>query len=196
MARREALKRPYQQKRRAEQTAETRQRIVEAAIDLHTDIGPGRTTISMVAERAGVQRHTFYAHFPDERSLLLACSGEALARDPLPDANPWREIARPKARLKTGLTALYDWYARNADLTARVLRDAEYHELVRDISALRWGPSIARIIEVLGEGLEPRQMPLLHLALSFHSWRSLVRESGLETDAAVDAMVAAIFAKT
>ncbi|MDY0872173.1 TetR/AcrR family transcriptional regulator [Dongia rigui] len=195
MARREPEKRPYQQKRRAELTAETRRRIVEAAIELHTDIGPGRTTISMVAERAGVQRHTFYAHFPDERSLLMACSGEAMARDPLPDAGPWRELARPKARLKTGLKALYDWYGRNADLTACVLRDAEYHELVRDISALRWGPGMARIIEVLGEGLEPRQIPLLHLALSFHSWRSLVRESGLETEAAVDAMVAAIFAK-
>jgi AcrR family transcriptional regulator len=195
MARRKPEKRPYQQKRRAALTAETRQRIVEAAIDLHTDIGPGRTTISMIAERAGVQRHTFYAHFPDERSLLMACSGEAMARDPLPDAGPWREIARPKARLKTGLTALYEWYGRNADLTACVLRDAEYHELVRDISALRWGPGIAVIIEVLGKELEPRQMPLLHLALSFHSWRSLVRESGLDTDAAVDAMVAAIFAK-
>jgi len=195
MARREALKRPYQQKRRAEQTAETRQRIVEAAIDLHTDIGPGRTTISMVAERAGVQRHTFYAHFPDERSLLLACSGEALARDPLPDANPWREIARPKARLNAGLTALYDWYGRNADLTACVLRDAEYHELVREVSAQRWGPCIALLFEVLGEGLAPRQMALLRLAASFHTWRSLVRESGLDAEAAAEMMTTAILAK-
>jgi len=195
MARREAEKRPYQQKRRAALTAETRRRIVEAAIDLHTEFGPGRTTISMVAERAGVQRHTFYAHFPDERSLLMACSGESMARDPLPDADPWCEIARPKARLKTGLMALYGWYERNAALAACVLRDAAYHELVRDISALRWGPAMARITEVLGQGLEPRQMPLLHLALSFHSWRSLVQESGLPTDAAVDAMVAAVFAR-
>jgi AcrR family transcriptional regulator len=195
MAHRKPEKRPYQQKRRAEQTAETRQRIVEAAIDLHGSVGPARTTISMVAERAGVQRHTFYAHFPDERSLLMACSGETMERDPFPDATPWRNIARPRARLKAGLDALYAWYARNADLTACVQRDAEYHDLTSEISTLRWGPPMARLFEVLGEGLEPRQMALLQLATSFHCWRSLVQKSGLDTDAAVDTMVAAISAK-
>jgi AcrR family transcriptional regulator len=68
------MARTYTLKRRAEQQAETRQRIVEAAVDLHS-VGPAFTTISMIAERAGVQRHTVYAHFPDERSLYLACSG-------------------------------------------------------------------------------------------------------------------------
>ena len=72
--------------KRAQSQAETRQRIVEAAVDLHSSVGPALTTISMVAERAGVQRHTFYAHFPDERSLALACSGLTMERDPPPDA--------------------------------------------------------------------------------------------------------------
>src|SRR4051812_7605970 len=119
------MTRTYTKKRRAEQQAETRQRIVEAAVALHGTIGPARTTVSMVAERAGVQRHTFYAHFPDERSLQLACSGLAFERDPLPDAEPWRTVEDPGERLRVGLRAIYDWYARNADLTACVLRDAE-----------------------------------------------------------------------
>ena len=80
------MTRIYNLKRRAEQQAETRRRIVEAAVDLHSTVGPALTTISMVAERAGVQRHTLYAHFPDERSLFLACSGLAQERDPLPEA--------------------------------------------------------------------------------------------------------------
>ena len=42
----------------------------------------------MIAERAGVQRHTVYAHFPDERSLNMACSGLVHERDPLPGADP------------------------------------------------------------------------------------------------------------
>ena len=69
------MARKYTLKKRADQQAQTRQRIVEAAVDLHGSVGPAATTISMVAERAGVQRHTLYAHFPDERSLFLACSG-------------------------------------------------------------------------------------------------------------------------
>jgi hypothetical protein len=32
----------------------------------------------------------------------------------------------------------------------------------------------------------------MHLALSFYTWRALVRESGMEQAAAVDAMVQAI----
>ena len=121
------MTRTYTLKRRAEQQAETRRRIVEAAVDLHGSVGPAQTTFSMVAERAGVQRHTLYAHFPDERSLLLACSGLALERDPLPDAEPWRAIEDRRERLRTGLLAIYDWYERNAALIACVLRDAEHH---------------------------------------------------------------------
>src|ERR1700750_3287761 len=101
------MTRTYTLKRRAEQQAGTRQRIVEAAVDLHSSVGPAHTTFSMVAERAGVQRHTLYAHFPDERSLLLACSALALGRDPLPDAEPWRTIADQDERLRTGLSAIY-----------------------------------------------------------------------------------------
>jgi AcrR family transcriptional regulator len=184
--------RTYTLKRRAEQQAETRLRIVQAAIDLHGRIGPARTTISMVAERAGVQRHTVYAHFPDERSLSLACSGLHLARDPLPDAEPWRAIPDPRARLRVGLRALYDWYERNAELAARVLRDAEHHALTREIIELRFGPPLAACREVLGAKLDTKQRALLNVALGFFTWRTLVRESGLRQSAAVAAMVQAI----
>src|SRR6185312_15066735 len=103
------MTRTYTLKRRAEQQAETRQRIVEAAVDLHSSVGPALTTISMIAERAGVQRHTVYAHFPDDRSLYLACSGLTQERDPPPDAAAWRSIADRHERLRTGLAAIYEW---------------------------------------------------------------------------------------
>jgi AcrR family transcriptional regulator len=161
-------------------------------VELHGSLGPAKTTISMIAERAGVQRHTFYAHFPDEKSLALACSGLSLERDPLPDAEPWRSIADPKERLLTGLRAIYDWYARNAELAACVLRDAEHHALTREIIELRFGPSFAAYHEALGAKLNVKERALLHLALSFFTWRSLVRESALTQSAAVSAMVRAI----
>ncbi|WP_374654159.1 TetR/AcrR family transcriptional regulator [Dongia sp.] len=186
-------KRPYRQNRRAAQASLTRQRIVEAAIELHGAVGPARTTISMVAERADVQRHTLYAHFPTELSLYLACSGEALARDPLPDAQGWRTIEEPAARFRTGLQALYGWYRRNAGLTAAVLRDAECHPLTREIVAIRIAPGISAIQESLSEGLSAKQMPLLHLSLSFFTWRSLALESGLSDTAAIESLAGAIF---
>ena len=186
------MTRPYTMKRRAEQQADTRRRIVEAAIELHGTVGPAFTNTSMIAERAGVQRHTYYAHFPDERSLHLACSGTVLDRDPLPDAEPWRAIADRGERLRTGLRALYGWYRRNESLAGCVLRDVEHHALTREIVGLRFGPPMHACHEVLGEGLGPNQRAMLRLMLSFHTWRTLVRESGLEQDAAVATAVRAI----
>jgi AcrR family transcriptional regulator len=186
------MTRTYNLKRRAEQQAETRRRIVEAAVDLHSSVGPGLTTLSMIAERAGVQRHTLYAHFPDEKSLYLACSGLAEERDPLPDAGPWRAIADNRERLRTALSAIYAWYERNASLAACVLRDAEHHALTGEIVEMRWGPVMASYAQVLGAGRSAKQRVMLALALSFFTWRTLTRDYGLAPDAAVGAMVRAI----
>jgi AcrR family transcriptional regulator len=186
------MTRTYTLKKRAEQQAETRQRIVEAAVDLHGSVGPALTSLSMIAERAGVQRHTLYAHFPDERSLYLACSGLTLERDPLPDAATWQDFEDPRERLRVGLDAIYGWYERNAELAACVLRDAEYHSLTKEIVELRFGPSMAAYQDVLGADLSLTQRTVLKLALSFFTWRTLVRESNLEQDAAVRAMVQTI----
>jgi AcrR family transcriptional regulator len=186
------MTRTYTLKRRAEQQADTRRRIVEAAVDLHSSVGPGMTTFSMVAERAGVQRHTLYAHFPDERSLLLACSGLAYERDPPPDHEPWRAIPDRRERLRTGLETLYAWFERNGDRLACVLRDAEYHPLTREMSQMRMGPHMAGYREVLGTGLGRTQGAMLRLALSFHTWRTLARDGGLSSAAAADAMAGAV----
>ena len=186
------MTRTYTLKKRAESQAGTRRRIVEAAVDLHSSVGPALTTISMVAEHAGVQRHTLYAHFPDERSLYMACSGLTLERDPLPEAAAWRTIEDRDERCRVGLIAVYGWYERNAELAACVLRDAEYHPLTKEIAELRLGPSMAAYQEVLGAKLSLKQRAVLRLALSFFTWRTLVRDGGLKKGAAVKTMVQAI----
>ena len=53
-------KRPYRMSTRARMQEETRQRIVDATMQLHEEVGPRATTISAIAERAGVQRLTGY----------------------------------------------------------------------------------------------------------------------------------------
>src|SRR3954454_4092406 len=128
------MTRDYELKRRAGQMEDTRRRIVEAAIDLHGSVGPARTTVSAIAERAGVQRQTFYRHFPEERSLLEACSGLHTERNPLPDPEKWREIAAPAERLRHGLDELYAYFASDEKMLANVMRDAEVHDVLREIS--------------------------------------------------------------
>ncbi len=146
----------------------------------------------MVAERAGVQRNTLYSHFPDEWSLLLACSGTALERDPLPEPAPWRSIPDGRERLRTGLEAIYGWYERNAEQAACVLRDAEAHQPTRKIVEMRFGPRVTAYREILGTGLAPLQRAMLAVALGFPTWRTLVHEAGLTTAEAAEAMVGAV----
>lgn len=185
-------KRAYTLKKRAESQAETRQRIVEAAVELHRDVGPLRTSLSMVAERAGVQRHTLYAHFPDDRALFMACSAHNLEQNPRPEAEAWKSIADRDERLRAGLTELYRWYADNEKMTASVLRDVEVSPLLQEIGKIRIAPFYKAYREVLGEKLNARQQAMLALALSFYTWRTLVRDGGLSTKAAAEQMTRAV----
>src|SRR3954447_24814200 len=168
-------KRGYRLGKRVRKQLETRRRIVEAAVDLHCTIGPAQTTVSQIAERAGVQRHTYYAHFPDERSLFLACSGLSMERDPLPDVGQLLTLAPGRERIRRGLEQLYGWYERNEQHAACVMRDAELHPLTREMMELRMAPIFRRTAEIMSEGVDDRSRALLGIALDFACWRNLGR---------------------
>src|SRR5262245_15049568 len=183
------MTRKYELKKRAERQEETRQRIVEAAVQLHRTKGPARTTLSDVARAAGVQRHTLYRHFPEERDLLLACSGHFAEHEPPPDPAAWSGITDQGERLRAGLTALYTWYQQVEDMFSRVLRDAEVHPLVREMRDVRGAEPMGLIRASLAEGLgtATRVQAALDLALDFRTWQRLTA-SGLTTAAAADLM--------
>jgi AcrR family transcriptional regulator len=183
------MARKYVMRQRAEAVEATRRRIVEAAICLHTTLGPARTTVSAIAEQAGVERQTYYHHFPDDRALMQACSGLYMQRNPLPDANAWRAITDPGQRLRHGLAEMYRYYEANEPLLANVLRDAEVHPLTQEIASTAL-QAVGALREVLVDGLGGggRVRAVVELALGFHTWRSLVRHSRLSRDAAVELM--------
>ena len=104
----------YKLKRRAERQEETRLRIARAAAELHETVGPSKTTISALAEEAGVSRPTIYSHFPNELSLFKACSSLDLSENPPPDPDPWAKIADPEERLRSALTEVYAYYLRRS----------------------------------------------------------------------------------
>lgn len=193
------MARKYELKRRAERQDLTRQRIVDATIALHTTIGPARTTISAIAEHAGVQRHTVYSHFPDERALGFACSGCYNERYPLPDATSWQTIADPERRLRHGLTELYAYFAQRGDELAPILRDLDTDALTRELVDRHLGPALARIRAVLAEPFQlrgtrrTRLLAMLDLFLNLSTWRVLARTmSAQETvEAAVRAICSA-----
>jgi AcrR family transcriptional regulator len=187
------MARPYELKKRAERQEQTRLRIVEAAVALHGEVGPARTTVSAIAERAGVERHTYYRHFPDERSLFLACSGHFTALHPLPDPAPLRAISDPHARLRRGLAEVYAYYARHEGLFANITRDAAVHAPTAEAHALRTRPQVEAIRAALAVGLaagrnRSRTLAALDVALDFATWETLTAGNRLTDRAAANLM--------
>jgi AcrR family transcriptional regulator len=183
------MTRKYELKRRAEKQAETRRRIVDATVALHTTEGPAHTTISAIADRAGVERHTVYAHFPDERTLFDACTSHWASLHPFPDPDRWRALDDSGARLRTALGALYDWYESVEQDVAVFERDAKLHEATAEAVARRKA-RIRTLRDELARG-RPRRKPVLAAlghALEFETWRSLTRDQGLSQKQAVEVM--------
>ena len=189
-----SVNRPYRQSLRSQQTASTRQRIVEAAIELHGTVGPAKTSLAAVARKAGVSRPTLYAHFPDEASLFRACTMHWLSHDPPPDPAAWLKIDDPRRRVGTALNEIYAHYARNEQMTGNVLRDMYLVESMRSFNVPLVERSFAAMREILGSAfgdgpdLAVRRRAMLSVALSFSTWRSLVRTEGLASEEAADLM--------
>jgi AcrR family transcriptional regulator len=176
--------RPYELRVRADAMDRTRARITRAAIELHGTVGPAATTMSAVAERAGVTRATLYRHFPNETELFKACSAEWRSANPAPDPAQWASISDPYDRLATALIALYDWYRSCEAMRANLLRDLavlppaigknieSYPRTVTDVLDTGW-PHRSRL----------RRAAIGH-AVAFETWRSLAHEGLTDTEAA------------
>ncbi len=187
-------KRTYRKRQRAEAEERTRERIAAAAAELHGSVGPAQTTFSAVAERAGVQRGTVYRHFPDEAALFEACSAHWRARNAPPDPTPWSEIDDPGRRLRVGLTELYEWYDRVEPMLENLYRDRSLVPAVAHQMSMGLIPYLDSVAGVLGAGRsrsKSSRAAIAH-ALSFQTWRSLVREQGLSRKQAVELMTALV----
>lgn len=186
-------KRSYRMRRRAELEELTRLRITESAVELHETLGPARTSISGIAERAGVRRSTVYRHFPNEEALFAACSSHWRAANPPPDAQAWAAIEDPAARTETALRELYAFYGRTQGMYTSLLRDEPLvpaaERRMRDY--YRYLQTIEDVL-LAGRGLRGRAArrtrAAIGHALAFATWQSLSQVRGLTDEDAVSLM--------
>jgi AcrR family transcriptional regulator len=186
-------KRPYRMTRRAELEEQTRRRITESTVELHEEVGPAYTTISAIAERAGVRRATVYRHFPSEEALYAACSSHWRGANPPPDTASWAAIPDPAERTRVALRELYAFYGRTHAMYTSLLRDEPVVPIVqRLLSGFRGYLRNVEDALVAGRGLRGRAAHATRAAvghaISFPTWRSLVREQGLSETEAVALM--------
>jgi len=186
-------KRPYRKKRRAELEAQTQRRITESAVELHGTLGPSRTSMSAIAEHAGVRRSTLYRHFPDEAAVFAACSAHWREANPAPDLGAWAAIEDPDRRLRAALEELYAYYRRTEGMLVNLYRDAELMPTVQR-SFSRFADYVAGAQQTLmaGRPLRGRARERVRAAtghaVAFSTWRSLARDQGLDDAAAAELM--------
>ena len=174
--------RKYTKRQRAAQEAATRRRITEAVVELHRTVGPARTTVKEVAQRAGVGRQTVYNHFATEADLIEACSNHWLSENPLPKVETWAGISDPGRRLQQVLSDLYAWYDNTQDMMGNVLRDAPVVPPLGEVMAAGWFAWLDGVVALLAGGQEAsRQVrAAARLAVDFFTWRTL-RDAGLSS---------------
>ena len=186
-------KRKYEKKRRAELEAETRRRITETAVELHGTVGPAHTSISAIAERAGVRRSTVYRHFPDEEALFDACSSHWAEANPIPDMGAWAAIEDPDERLRTALDELYAYYRRTERMMENLHRDeGTVPSVAKHFAGYRGYIAAARDLLMRDRGLRGRRRDearaAIGHALAFPTWLSLTRDQGLSNEQATHLM--------
>ncbi len=178
-------RRPYRLRARADSMEQTRARITRAAIELHGSVGPAATTMSAVAERAGVTRATLYRHFPNENALLAACSGEWRSANPSPDPAEWAAIRNPRERLAAALPVLYGWYRSSEAMRANLLRDLAVLPPAIRAGIASYPRAIADVLDAgWAEPSRLRRAAIGH-AVAFETWRSLAHEGLTDTEAAL-----------
>jgi AcrR family transcriptional regulator len=186
-----ASKRPYRKRKRAEAEEETRRRITEAAVELHGTVGPANTTVTEVAELAGVSRMTVYNHFPTDADLFAACSSHWASQNPFPDPAAWKEIADPAERLSTALKALYGWYEQKQGMVANVLRDAPLLPALEPLVEGWWRGYMDSVVAALCQGWPDEAgangalRVTLRVVVDFHTWQ-ILSASGMDDDDAAE----------
>jgi AcrR family transcriptional regulator len=183
-------KRPYRMKRRAELEEETRRRITESAVALHERVGPAHTSITAIAELAGVRRSTVYRHFPDEETLFAACSSHWRALNPPPDVDSWAAITDPDERTEIALAELYGFYSGTQRMYESLLRDEQLVPAVaRRLRGFHGYLDSVRDTLLKGRGRASRRArAAVGHAVAFETWRSLTQEQELTNEDAVALM--------
>jgi AcrR family transcriptional regulator len=182
-------KRKYELKSRAAAQQQTRERIVEATMELHKEVGPALTTVAEVARRAGVQRLTVYNNFPDEAELFGACQAHWMQLHPLPDLSAAMAADDPAERVRATLRGYYRWYRETEPMAQNIQRD---RGAVPALDSLMQRTADARLDQLAdtlaaGFGVSEERRALVRLALDFWTWRRLSHD-GLADDAAADLM--------
>lgn len=188
--------RPYRMKQRAAAAAETRQQIVDAAIELSLEHWYDEITLRQIAARAGVALQTVVNHFGTKEGILTAC-----LEQPLPAQMMTRTAATPDdvegaVRL---LVADYelagDAILRSIALEGRIEALRPFLDRGREEHRQWVARTFPAALADLRGGAGRRRLDLLVCATDVLTWKLLRRDRSLsqaQTRRAIEELVEAL----
>lgn len=125
-----------------------------AAVELFTEQGYDSTTVTQIAQRAGVTKSTLFRHFPDKREILVAGQealsrllGEGISQAPA-DATPLQAVAAGLERASEAMGQM------NRDLGPRLKAAIASSSELQERDALKSvGLAAAMTAALLGRGV-------------------------------------------
>jgi AcrR family transcriptional regulator len=186
------MPRSYDMKTRGQQTAATRQRLLDAAVEGLAEVGVEALTMQSVAERADVALRTVYNHFASKEELIVEAydrlAGATKERYALLPAD-----GAPRARVGWMVDAMYDVLDEQSPGTHAIMRVSGVPQFDHRLHEVRgWRreaiAAVLRPADDAGELLVPLEqaVALVFVATSYATWNALVHESGLSQSAAKD----------
>jgi len=139
---------------RAEQAAQTRERILDAALSCYRETGIAATSVQAVARRAEVSAATVLNHFGSADGLARVVVDRLAAALQIPDDEEWSETERP-ARVQRLTREMFEFYERSRPWFDVFRSELDVDPALREGEAGYWeavGQLYARVFgEVLGD---------------------------------------------
>ena len=185
--------RAYRMTRRAAASAETRRRIVDAAIALHAEKGVLGATWPDIAKRADVALGTVYRHFPSLGELIPACVKAIfdMVKPPTIDqaGEIFADLDSPTARLERLIRESCLCYQRGAGWLYAARCEAHLIPAMAEAVRLMDSSLAVLIRAALGRARVSKQTELiLRTLIDFPFWKSLI-DAGMSITQAEGAMI-------
>ena len=165
--------RKYEKKARAVTTDETKNRILAASLQLHSDKGFAATSWQDIADVAGVAVGTVYYHFPTLEDLVPACSTLARTIVPPPKATIFEGVRGAQKRIEVLVRALVAYYSGAQGGMRNALRERARIGVV-DALVAESDRNLSRLVrEAIGPEPSDATAKKAEAILDFRTWDAL-----------------------
>lgn len=170
---------------RAKAAEETRRRILEASLKLHSDQGFAATSWQDIAKEADVAVGTVYFHFPTPDELIPACSALGMTLVPPPSIEIFAGIRSRRERVRRLVEELFTFYEKSRAPMTHTFAEREHMPAVGRLANEIQAAIRTLTAAALEPGATPGSVDRADALLDFRCWQALV-ERGLTNEEAVE----------